>query len=216
MKLYTADISPNCRRVEAVLHHLDLYDEVDVCRLNLLAGEHMSSDLSASNPNVKVPTIVMGDMNLWEANPTMIYLCDRAGAEGFCPTDPKSRFEILRWMSWEAQHYNRAIAEITWETMVKPLFGMGEPDEAKIESAGHNFHRFAAVLNSHLEGRSYMLGDSVTATDFAVGAYSALASNPLSRVPLDDYANVTAWYQRLEAVPGWAATAPIRLMEAAE
>jgi glutathione S-transferase len=216
MKLYTADISPNCRRVEAVLHHLGLYNEVDVCRLNLLAGEHMSSDLSTSNPNGKVPTLVAGDMNLWEANPTMIYLCDRAGAEGFCPTDPKSRFEILRWMSWEAQHYNRAIAEITWETMVKPLFGMGDPDETRIETASQNFHRFAGVLNFHLEERAYMLGGSFTVTDFAVGAFSALASNPQSRVPLDDYVNVTAWYQRLEAMPAWAATAPTRLMEAAE
>ncbi len=216
MKLFTADISPNCRRVEAVLHHLGLFDEVEVHRLNMMAGEHHRDDLKAANPNLKVPTLVVGDMNLWEANPTMIYLSDRAGAEAFCPTDAKLRFEILRWMSWEVQHYNQAARDIAWETMVKPLFGLGEPDEARIEAASENFHRFAAVLDAHLEGRAYMLGDRVTVTDFAVGALSALALNPQSRMPLEGHANIIAWYQRLEAVPSWAMTAPARLMEAAE
>ncbi|WP_460079843.1 glutathione S-transferase family protein [Roseibium sp. LAB1] len=216
MKLFTANISPNCRRVEAVLHHLGLYDEVEVCRLKMIEGEQHRDDLKAANPNVKVPTLVVGDMSLWEANPTMIYLCDKAGDEGFCPADAKSRFEILRWMSWEVQHYNRATSEIAWETIAKPQFGLGEPDQETIETASENFHRFAAVLEAHLKGRAFMLGDTVTVTDFAVGALSALVLNPQSRIPLEDYPNIRTWYHRLETVPSWAMTAPQRQMEAAE
>ncbi len=217
MKLYTADVSPNCRRVEAALHYLGFYDELEVHRLNLMAGEHRSDEMRAVNPNMKVPTIIDGEISLWEANPTMIYLADRAGAEDFCPTDPKSRFEVLRWMSWEVQHYNRALNEILWETMAKPLFGLGDPDQATIDAEMANFHRFAAVLNDQLAGRDFILGDKVTVADFAVGAPSALVLHPHSGISLDDYPNVKAWYRRLESLPAWAATAPVlSAAEAAE
>jgi len=216
MNLYTTDISPNCRRVEATLHHLGLYDEIEIVRLNLIAGEHQQDDgLRAANPNCKVPTLVVADMNLWESNPTMIYLSDRAGAEDFCPADPKTRFEILRWMSWELQHYNRALGDILWETIAKAKFGMGEADQAVIDAQMENFRRFAAILDARLAGTAFLLGDKVTVTDFSVGGPSALALHPHSQVPLDDYPNVKAWYRRLETVPAWAATAPKALAEAA-
>ncbi|MCX2721923.1 glutathione S-transferase family protein [Roseibium salinum] len=217
MKFYTNDFSPNCRRVEAVLYHLGLHDGVETHRLNLAAGEHMSDEMRTANPNMKVPTLVIADMKLWEANPMMIYLCDRAGAEAFCPSDLNSRFEILRWMSWEVQHYNRALGEVIWETIVKPSFDMGEPDQAKIDAGLENYRRFAAVLNDRLSGRNYILGDKVTVTDFAVGAPSAFALHPQSQIPLQDYPNVEAWYQRLESLPAWSKTAPPRpAAEAAE
>lgn len=216
MKLYTTDFSPNCRRVEAVLHHLGLYEETDVQRLNLMAGEHQQEALRAANPNVKVPTLVTGDMNVWEANPIMIYLCDRAGAEEFCPSDLKSRFEILRWMSWEVQHYNRALGEILWETFAKAKFGAGAPDQGKVDAALENYRRFAGVLENHLAERDFMLGDGVTVADFAVGSHSALAMIPGAQVPLDDYPSVKAWCLRLESLPSWGATAPNTRAEAAE
>ena len=216
MKLFTTDISPNNRRVEAVLHHLGLYDDVEVHRLNLMAGEHQRDDLRAANPNVKLPTLVIGDMNLWEANPIMIYLSDKSGAEEFCPSDLKGRFEILRWMSWEVQHYNRALGEIVWETVAKPAFGMGAPDENKIDASMENYRRFAAVLEAQLDGRDFVLGDKVTAADFAVGSHSALALHPQSRIPLGDYPNIRNWYLRLENLPAWSKTAPPQSAEAAE
>ncbi|KZM48477.1 glutathione S-transferase family protein [Labrenzia sp. OB1] len=216
MKLYTTNFSPNCRRVEAVLHHLGLYEEVDVQRLNLMAGEHQQDAVRAANPNVKVPTLVAGDLNLWEANPIMIYLCDRAGAEEFCPSDLKTRFEILRWMSWEVQHYNRALGEILWETFAKSMFGGGPADQNKVDAGLENFHRFAAVLEGQLAGRDFVLGDTLTVADFAVGSHSALAMVPGSQVPLDDYPTIKAWCLRLESIPSWGATAPDTRAEAAE
>ncbi|WP_428643389.1 glutathione S-transferase family protein [Roseibium sp.] len=216
MKLYTAAISPNCRKVEAVLHQLGLFDDVEVHRLNLLAGEHRTDEVKTANPNMKVPTLIVGDMNLWESNPTMIYLCDRAGAEEFCPSDPKSRFELLRWMFWEVRHYNKALSAILWETVAKAMMDLGAPDQNTIDREMEEFRRFAAVLNEQLASSDFILGDTLTVADFAVGAYSTLAMLPQSRIPLDEYPNVKAWYLRLENVPAWAATAPEAAAEAAE
>jgi len=216
MKMYVTDLSPNSRRVLAALGHLGFKGATEIRKFDILNGEQRTEAFRAINPNLKVPALVDGDLNLWEANPIMIYLADKAGAEGFCPSDLRGRTEILRWLSWEVQHYNRALGDIVWETVAKPAFGMGPPDQAKIDSAMENFRRFAAVLEDQLAGRDFVLGDVVTLADFAVGSHSALALHPQSQVPLDDYPKIRAWYLRLEGVPAWHATAPRAPAEAAE
>jgi len=216
MKLYATDLSPNSRRVLAAVKHLGLEGDTEIQKYDVVNGEQRTDAFRAINPNLKVPVLVDDDLSLWEANPILIYLSDKAGAEAFCPSDPRGRIEILRWLSWEVQHYNRALGEIVWETIAKPAFSMGTPDQAKIDAAMENFRRFAAVLNDHLAERDFILGDTVTAADFAVGAVSALALHPHSQVPLDEFPNVKAWYLRLEGVPSWQATAPRAKVEAAE
>ncbi|WP_153768298.1 glutathione S-transferase family protein [Labrenzia sp. CE80] len=216
MKLFTTAISPNCRRVEAVLHHHGLYDEIEIERLNLGVVGPERDELAKVNPNCKVPTLVMDDIVLWEANPTMIYLADRAWEQTFCPSGPRERFELMRWQSWEVQHFNRAVGDIVWETIAKPALGIGGPDEAKIAAAEGNFHRFAAILDAHLVDRTFVMGEALTVADFSVGSHSALALHPQSQVPLAGYENIRRWYHRLEDVPAWAATAPQWQAEAAE
>lgn len=216
MKLYLTDLSPNCRRVLAAIHHLGLDGETEIRNFNLFAGEHQSEEFKAINPNVKVPVLVDGDLKLWEANPIMIYLSDRQNAETFCPSDNAARIEVLRWMSWEVQHFNRALGEIVWETVAKQVFGLGPVDEEKVTSGQENFRRFAAVLEDHLADRDFILGDTPTVADFAVGSHSALALHPQSQVPLLEFPKVLAWLQRMEALPAWEKTAPRAPAEAAE
>ncbi|MES0882478.1 glutathione S-transferase family protein [Roseibium sp. SCP14] len=216
MELYVTDLSPNSRRVLAVIHHLGLEGETDIRKFNIMTGEHQTDAFRAINPNVKVPVLVDGDFRLWEANPIMIYLSDRQGAETFCPSGKRDRIEVLRWQSWEVQHFNRALGDIVWETVAKPAFGMGAPDAEKIETGQQNFRRFAAVLDDHLNGRDYVLGNDVTVADFAVGSHSALALHPQSQVPLPEFPNVQTWLHRLEGLPAWAKTAPQAPADAAE
>lgn len=216
MKLYVTDISPNSRRVLATIHHLGLEGETEIRKLDLKAGEHRTQELKAVNPNQKLPVLVDGSFNLWEANPIMIYLADRQGAEAFCPSDRIGRIDILRWQSWEVQHFNRALGEIVWETVARQAFGLGDPDADKIRAGQETFRRFAAVLEDQLDGRQFVLGDTVTAADFAVGSHSALALHPKSQVPLEEFAAVQAWMRRLESVPAWSKTSLQAPAEAAE
>ncbi|WP_298822216.1 glutathione S-transferase family protein [uncultured Roseibium sp.] len=216
MKLYVTDLSPNSRRVIAAVGHLGFDGETEIQKYDLIKGEHRSDELKAVNPNQKVPVLVDGDFSLWEANPIMIYLGERAGDEAFCPTDRRGRIEVVRWMSWEVQHFNRALGDIVWETVAKQVFGFGAPDTAKIEAGQENFRRFAEVLENHLADRNFVLGDDLTIADFAVGSHSALAMHPQSQVPLEEFTRVNAYLERLEAVPAWAATAPKPRAEAAE
>jgi len=206
MKLYTIPISPNCRRTEATVHHLNL--DVEIITKDLKAGELAKDDFLNLNPNGKVPTLVDGDTKLWESNAIMQYLADKGSLDAFFPKNNIERIEIVKWQFWESLHFNRAVGTICWETVAKPMMGLGDPDKNIIESAMENFHFYANVLNQQLEGKNFITSDRVTLADFSVGSHSALILFPQSQVPLEKYSNIKNWLDRLEEVPAWDKTKP--------
>ncbi|GJL82344.1 MAG: glutathione S-transferase [marine bacterium B5-7] len=206
MKLYSAPLSPNCRRVEATILHLGL--EIDVHHADFASGELKSDDFLALNPNGRVPLLIDDGFNLWESNAIIQYLADKAAAEDFYPSDLMARADINRWQFWESLHFNKAVSSICWETLAKPMMNLGTPDETIIAASISAFHPFANVLNKQLDNRAFIMGDTLTLADFSVGCYSIMALHPDSQVPLDDYPNIIKWMQLLERVPAWAQTAP--------
>jgi len=208
MKLYTTPVSPNCRRAEATLHHLGFADSTEFNKVEFSSGELQSDAYREINPNGKVPVLVHGDFVLWESLAIMHYLAGLAGDEQFMPTDNQSRAEIIRWQFWDTCHFSRAIGGICWETLVKPMMGLGDPDEDTIATSKTEFHRFAKVLASHLKDRKFILGNDVSIADFSVASHSALVLHPNSRVPVGEYPAVENWMKSMEAHPAWAKTAP--------
>jgi len=206
MELYVIPVSPNCRRTEAAVHHLDL--DVRIVPVDMMSGENRQDKFLSLNPNGLVPTFVDGDFKLWESRAILLHLAGMKGDTSFLPTDPASKSDIMRWLFWEALHYNKAISTITWETVAKPMFGMGEPDDATVKAGLDEFNKFAPVLNDQLEGKAFITGDNVTVADFSVGNHSSLINFTGSQISLDAYPNIKAWHQRLDALPAWQATRP--------
>jgi glutathione S-transferase len=57
------------------------------------------------------------------------------------------------------------------------------------------------VLEAHLEGRTWLLGEEPTLADFHVAA--ALPHAEAARIPLGDLARIARWHDRLDALPAW-------------
>jgi glutathione S-transferase len=81
---------------------------------------------------------------------------------------------------------------------------MGEPDVAKVEEALTNFRRFAAVLNKHLDGKHYVVGDSITLADLTLA--SSLMYAKQSQVPLAEFPNIQGWFSRISEMDAWTKT----------
>ena len=203
MKFYTSPPSTNCRKVEAVLRHTGLEAE-RVLVDPIGKGDNRTPEFLAINPNGKVPALVDGDVKLWESNAIMGYLCTKAESDLW----PRSnvRYEILRWMFWELAHFGPATSTVVFERIVKSMLGMGPADEAVVAEALQNFDRFAAVLNGHLEDKSFILGDRVTIGDFALGSHLSYAEP--AGLDLSPYGAIRAWWDRLNEIEGWRSTAP--------
>ena len=86
------------------------------------------------------------------------------------------------------------------------MFGMGDPDASKVEEALTNFRRFAAVLNGHLEGRKYIVGDALTLADLTLA--SSLMYAERSEAPLAEFPRMGAWFRQITELDAWERTNP--------
>jgi glutathione S-transferase len=203
MKLHNVPGSPNGRKVLAVIHHLDLPVEVE--HHNLFNGDLRKADYLAVNPNAKVPALTDGDFRLWESSAIMQYLADKAGDESLLPRDARGRADMTRWQFWETTHFNRAFGTLAFETIAKPRSGAGEPDARAVEDACRELARYAPVLDAHLDGRRYLVGDRLTLAD-----YSVASLEPYQKlVPFDfsPFRHIDAYFERMRQDASWRATA---------
>jgi len=89
---------------------------------------------------------------------------------------------------------------------MKQAFGMGPPDASKVDEALSNFRRWAAVLDKQLDGKQYVVGDSLTLADLTLA--SSLMYAKQSDVPVAEFGNVQAWFSRMTALDAWKKTGP--------
>ena len=163
MKLYYAEVL-NPRKACAVARHLNA--PVEYVQVDLGKGEQQSPPFLALNPNAKVPVLTDGDHVVWESNAIMAYLAHKAGSD-LWPRDER-QIEVVRWLSWDLTHFTHYAGTLYFEHLIKAKFNIGPPDPAAVEEATTNFRKFAAVLNSHLTGRKFVVGEGLTIADFAL------------------------------------------------
>jgi glutathione S-transferase len=202
MDFYTNPASPNCRKVDAVAKQLGI--ELNTKLIDLRSGEHRTPAYLAINPNGKIPTLVDGDVKLWESNAIQCYIASKTDTELW----PRSnlRYDVMRWQAWELAHFGAAARALIRERVVKPLLGLGETDAARCQEEEANFKRFGAVLDGHLKGKRFLVADQLTIADFCVASSLTLAE--AAKLPLSDFGNVRSWLRSLDEQPGWRASAP--------
>jgi glutathione S-transferase len=207
MKLHTFIGSPNCHKVEAVISHLGL--EVEIQRHDSRAGDLRKPEFLALNPNGQVPLLEDRGFVLSESNAIMQYLADKASDSSLFPRDPQLRAEVARWQFWELAHFNGAFRVLVIETVIKPLFKRGPTIQALVDVALADLARFAPVLEQHLRGRDFMVGEGITLADYSVIALEAYRS----KAPFDwsPYPRSSGYFERMRLVEHWHRTAPPEL-----
>jgi len=181
--------SGHCHRVELLLSLLEL--PVETVDVDLPGGEHKTPRFLQLNPFGQVPVIEDGELVLADSNAILVYLADRYGDERWTPATPALAAEQQRWFSIAAG----PLAFGPAAARVHLLFG--KPlDLPAVQAYSHALLR---VVNAHLSGRRFLLGDALSLADVANYAYVARA--PEGGVALDEYPHVRGWLARIEATP---------------
>jgi glutathione S-transferase len=204
MKLYMNTLSPNVRRVRLAAAVLGL--SLEEKKLDFAKGEHKNPEYLALNPNGAVPTLVDGEFVISESRAIMQYLAAKKPESGLLPRDEQARADVTRWQFWDSSHFSPQLGTLIFQKLLKPMMGMGEPDMGKIEEALAGFRRFAAVLDKRLEGRQYIVGDSLTLADLTIA--SSLMYAKQTEAPVAEFPNVQKWFARISDMDAWKATAP--------
>lgn len=206
MKLYNANLSPNCLRVRAIAFELGI--ELELVEVDLFGKGASYDELLAVNPNGKVPVLVDGDTTLWESRAIGRYLASSYPDSNLYPTDLKTRASIDQWSFWQAIHLGPAMQKVAFERVLKPKFGMGETSEELVVSQLKDVRRYLAVLEKGLGEQEWIAG-SLSIADFE------LASTFMYRKPADlgveAHPRVSKWIERMEERPSWQrAVMPLR------
>jgi len=187
----------NGRKACVAAKHLNA--PVAFVRVNLGKNEQTAPAYLALNPNGKVPVLETETGSIWESNAIMAYLARKMGSD-LLPTDERIT-EVVRWLTWSSEHFNRYASRVYFENLVKVHFNIGPADAAMVEEANGYIRKYGAILNDHLKGRRYVVGDTLTIADFAVGA--ALPYATAARIPLDGFSEIARWADRLNELPAW-------------
>ena len=100
MKYYYHPLSPNCRKVTALIEMLGQKCERKV--IDLPKGEHLTPEFLEVNPFGAVPVLVDGELKLPESNAILIYLAEKAGSE-LWPSASRSAAggsRATHWPTW--------------------------------------------------------------------------------------------------------------------
>lgn len=196
MKLYYADVLMP-RKACALAHYLEA--PVEFVYLDLAKGEHKTPDYLKLNPNGKVPTLADDAHSIWEADAILCRLAQIAKSDTW--PDDNRQAEILRWLSWNAYQFNPGGSALYFEYVIKPRFNIGPPDDAEVKAAQATFRTYGAILDNHLKGRKWLLGDTLSIADFSVAVTLPYAEK--AHIPLNEFPQMKRWHDQLNEFDGW-------------
>lgn len=162
-------------------------------------GGTREPDYLRLNPNGLVPTVIDGDLVLWESNSVVRYLDIRYGGGVLLPTEPGPRALAERWMDWTLSTATRPMATVLWQVI---RTSEAERDHAALAAAVEAWTQAMTILDGHLAENAYTGGEAFGAGDICLGSivYRWFA------LPIDrpDLPHLAAWYGRLAERPAFA------------
>jgi len=200
MRLYFFPPSSRALGVVALKNHLGF--DCELTPIDLARGDQRVPGYVALNPNRKIPTLEDDGFVLWESNAILFYLASKRPEPRLWPTDLRAQADVLRWLAWESAHWDaESCGMVTFEKNSRRVLGLGPPDPAFIARGEENFARFAAVLDDHLEGKSWVVGERLTIADFSIGALVPTAIHV--GLPIGRFREICRWYESLSVLPAW-------------
>jgi len=191
--LYDMTLSGNCYKVRLLLSLLALPYRTQP--VNLLGGEQRGPDHLQRNPFGQVPVLDDDGLIVRDSQAILVYLAKRYGGEQWWPDDAYQLAQIAAWLSTAANEIFHGPAMLR----VHRKFGRAIDTEKAQQTAD----KVLTIIDRHLQGRDWLVGEHVSIADLAVYPYLALA--PEGGIAIGDYANIVAWFQRLRALPGYVA-----------
>ncbi|MEI9985505.1 MAG: glutathione S-transferase family protein [Aliidongia sp.] len=188
--------SSNVQKVLWCCDELGLaYERVDAGRQ---FGKVDEPDYRMMNPNGLVPTLIDGEVTVWESNSVMRYLCNRYGGDRLYPADPAPRAAVDQWLDWQLSTMAPAIAPVFW-ALVRPPAGGTDP--ATIPPLVQKLAAVWAVLDRQLAARPYIASSNLSLADLALGNSARRWFAFAFERP--ELPHLAAWFDRISTRPGF-------------
>jgi glutathione S-transferase len=193
LRLYDYLESGNAYKVRLMLSLLGI--SFERVHLDILKGETQTPAFLAKNPNHRVPMLEWPDGRvLAESNAILFHFAEDTP---WLPEDAFERAQVLQWMCFEQYSHEPFIAVLRFWTHAGKL---GEHTEAEIAAKRAGGLHALQVMEEHLRGREWFVGERCSIADFALFAYTHVAGE--GGFDLSPFVHVSAWVDRVAGQPG--------------
>ena len=188
------NLAPNPTKVALCLEEMGLaYEPVPV---DTRKGEQHAAAFLAINPNAKVPAIVDGDQTVFDSNAILLYLAEKTGQ--FLPA-AADRGQMLSWLMFIATGIGPYSGQAVHFRNFAP-----EPKDYAVNRYTFEAQRHWGIIDAHLAGREFMVGNSYSIVDMALWGWSRLVPFVLGPDAMAGYPNVKRHMDMVGARPAAA------------
>ena len=188
--------APNPNKISLFLEETGL--PCELIPVDTRKGDQFKPEFLKVNPNGKVPAIDDDGVSVFDSNAILLYLAEKTGK--FLPA-ANVRGETLSWLMFIA-------------TGVGPYSGQAvhfkhfAPKDQNHDYA-HNRYQYETdrhykILDGHLEGRCYMVGDSYSIVDMALWGWARMAPFVMGEENYARFPNVKRLADEISARPAAA------------
>ena len=164
--------------------------------VDFFGGETRRPAFRAINEMGEVPVLIDGDLTLTQSGVMQMYITEQTGKFG--GTSEADRREVLRWVFWD-NHKMSSQAGVT-----RFLINFLPEDKRPTSVIPFMQGRLTAActtLNTHLEGRDWIVGDSITNADISCCSY-LYYPEPFG-FDRAEWPNIDRWLTNISDTPGW-------------
>ena len=195
--------TPNGQKVSIALEEMEI--PYTPHKIDIMNGDQFSPEFIKINPNSKIPAIVDPEgpdgkpLSIMESGAILVYLAQKS--KKFYPEDARLQSEVLQWLFFQMGG-------------IGPMFGQFghffkyAKDKCDhpypVERYSNEARRLLKVLDTRLEGRTYLVGEEYTIADMAIMPWVQCLEvfyGAQEQLALAEYKNVSAWVKRLLSRP---------------
>ncbi len=159
-------------------------------------GGTRTPEYRAINAMGEAPVLEHGGLRLTQSGVILDYLSQRF--RDFAPRSEADRREVLRWTLWDN---HKLTGNIATRRFLATLAPEDKRDPAVIGFLDGRAKAALKVLEDHLEGRDWIVGDRHTTADLSCVGYLYFGDE----FGFDEAAhpNIVRWRAGIAALPGW-------------
>ena len=169
--------------------------------VNISKGEQFEAEFLQISPNNKIPAIIDNSpghprvpIPLFESGAILLYLAEKTGR--FLPKNVAGRNDVLQWLFWQMGGLGPMLGQ-------NLHFGQYAPEKIPyaIDRYVNESKRLFEVMDRQLTNREFIAGDYSIAD---MASYPWVYKHPYLQLQLDEFPNLTRWYQTIGQRPAVA------------
>lgn len=189
--------TPNGHKITIFLEEAGL--KYDVTPVNIGRGDQLKSAFLAISPNNRIPAIIDDSpddggepLSVFESGAILQYLAQKSGL--FLSSEPRARIMALEWLYWQVGGLGPMLGQNQHFAKYAP-----EKIPYAIERYVNETRRLYKVLNTHLDGRTFITGQDYSIADMA--AYPWIVHHEEYGIKLADFPHIKSWFETIRERP---------------